>query len=90
MCHRLRARRDDGLDDLGVKHKSHLCALQPSPEQMCEPNCCSGGGGDAAEGSPQAAPVNADHLERRHMSCAGWPADKPGEQNPRPMKCLWA
>lgn len=57
MCHRLRARRPDGLDDLGVKQKSHLCALKPRPEQMCDSDCCSGGGGDAAECSPQAAPV---------------------------------
>lgn len=31
-------------------------------------DCCSGGGGDAAECSSQAAPVNAEHLERRRMS----------------------
>lgn len=35
---------------------------------MCDLDCGSGGGGDAAESSPQAAPVNAEHLERRHMS----------------------
>lgn len=35
---------------------------------MCDSDCCSGGGGDAAECSPQAAPVNAEHLERGHMS----------------------
>lgn len=45
----------DGLDDLAVKRKSHLCALQ----QMCDSDYCSGGGGHVPECSRQSAPVNA-------------------------------
>lgn len=67
----MRAQRPDGLDDSGVKHKSHLCALKPRPQQMCDSDCCS-------ECSRQPAAVNAEHLERRCMSStpSGGPANQ--------------